>query len=205
RSPSLGSTGLGVLGHHHPSSNLDDSSLPPTRTAARAHPHRAEQVLPRSRARHGRHRPHRGHRRRSRAPVATPALPVSAPLHPPTPGSTSGSPATPPAGSGTRASPLVVSAGNSGMLVTGPDAGGQPLVKVFDAATQHLRYQFQAYAASFHGGVRVAVADVNGDGTPDVVTGPGQGGGSQGRGFSVANGTPFAGALGGVHAVSAVQ
>ena len=38
-------------------------------------------------------------------------------------------------------------------------------------------FNFYAYAPNFTGGVRVAVGDVNGDGTPDIITAPGAGGG----------------------------
>jgi hypothetical protein len=67
----------------------------------------------------------------------------------------------------------------STLLVTAPGAGGGPEVKVFDAQTMALKYDFFAYSPLFIGGVRVAVADVNGDGTPDIVTGPGPGGGPE--------------------------
>ncbi len=69
----------------------------------------------------------------------------------------------------------------------GADAGGGPQVTVFDAAGHTLR-SFQAYAAAFTGGVRVAVGDVTGDGVPDVVTAPGAGGGPDVRVFDGASG-----------------
>jgi hypothetical protein len=56
---------------------------------------------------------------------------------------------------------------------------GGPEVKVYDAATGTLKFDFFAYNPSFTGGVRVAVGDVNGDGIPDIVTAPGPGGGPQ--------------------------
>ncbi len=74
-------------------------------------------------------------------------------------------------------------------LVTGAGAGGGPHVKVFDGA--HLlprddaraavepfeAHGFFAYDAGFHGGVSVAVGDVDGDGVGDIITGAGPGGG----------------------------
>jgi len=62
------------------------------------------------------------------------------------------------------------------IFATGADAGGAPQVNVYDADTQLLRYSFYAYSPGFTGGVRVAVADVNGDGSDDVITGAGPGG-----------------------------
>lgn len=52
---------------------------------------------------------------------------------------------------------------------------GKPLVKVYEASTNDLLYSFFAYPQSFRGGVRVAVADVNGDSTPDIIVAPGAG------------------------------
>jgi hypothetical protein len=63
-----------------------------------------------------------------------------------------------------------------GEIVTGPGAGGGPLVKIFDGSGRQLA-AFFAYDPNFRGGVRVAAADVSGDGLADIVTGAGLGGG----------------------------
>jgi hypothetical protein len=74
-------------------------------------------------------------------------------------------------------------------ITTGAGAGGTSHVKVIDAskigqlqsnaeiANSALPGQFLAYNPLFSGGVTVAVADLNGDGILDVVTGAGPGGG----------------------------
>jgi FG-GAP repeat len=67
---------------------------------------------------------------------------------------------------------------------TGADAGGGPEVKVYNAATNQLKFDFLAYDPQFTGGVRVATGDVNGDGFPDIITAPGPGGGPNVRVFS---------------------
>jgi hypothetical protein len=61
-------------------------------------------------------------------------------------------------------------------VVCGADAGGPPLVRVFDAATGRRLAEIMAYEPTFRGGVRVAVGDVNADGATDVITvsGPGR-------------------------------
>jgi streptogramin lyase len=64
-------------------------------------------------------------------------------------------------------------------FATGADAGAGPQVNVYDAATGALKASFFAFAPAFAGGVRVAVADVNGDGTEDVICAAGPGGGPQ--------------------------
>jgi FG-GAP repeat len=48
-------------------------------------------------------------------------------------------------------------------------------VRVFNGKTLASLSSFFAYAPSFTGGVRVATGDVNGDGTPDLITGAGPG------------------------------
>ena len=61
--------------------------------------------------------------------------------------------------------------------MTGADAGGPPLVRVFDDAGGVPVLSFNAYDPAFLGGVRVAAGDTNGDGFADIITGPGFGGG----------------------------
>jgi hypothetical protein len=62
-------------------------------------------------------------------------------------------------------------------IVTGPGQGAGPHVKVFGATTGVELDSLLAYPANFEGGVRVATGDVNGDGTADILTGAGPGGG----------------------------
>jgi hypothetical protein len=62
------------------------------------------------------------------------------------------------------------------IIAVGADAGGLPEVKVYDAKTAQLKFQFLAFDPSFTGGVRVAVGDVHGDGVPDIIVGSGPGG-----------------------------
>jgi hypothetical protein len=66
--------------------------------------------------------------------------------------------------------------------------GGGPRVRVFDAQTgiqvAGALGNFFAYSADFTGGVFVAFGDVNGDGSDDIVTGPGAGGGPNVKVFS---------------------
>jgi RHS repeat-associated protein len=115
-----------------------------------------------------------------------------------------------PTGSGPAASPAARGGGTNSpagfspasseslgpIIVTGPDAGAPPLVKVFNALTGQEEFQFLAYDASFRGGVRVAAADVNGDGIPDVITAPGPGMAPEIKVFDGRNGAQLAGPAG---------
>ncbi|HEY1377553.1 MAG TPA: FG-GAP-like repeat-containing protein [Gemmataceae bacterium] len=66
-------------------------------------------------------------------------------------------------------------------------ATGAPRVWLYNGDGT-LKRTFLAYDASFKGGVRVATADVNGDGVLDVVTGAGPGGGPHIKVFDGATG-----------------
>jgi hypothetical protein len=63
------------------------------------------------------------------------------------------------------------------LMAVGADIGSAPTVRVFNFTTGQQMFNITAYNAAFLGGVRVAVGDVNGDGTPDIITAPGAGGG----------------------------
>ena len=63
------------------------------------------------------------------------------------------------------------------MIVTGEDIGSrsQPWVTVVDSATGATLNRFLAYESGFRGGVRVALGDVVGDGTEQIITASGPG------------------------------
>ncbi len=65
---------------------------------------------------------------------------------------------------------------NVKLIATGADAGGGPHVRVYEAGTSILKFNFFPYEPTFTGGVRVAVGDVNGDGVDDIITIPEAGG-----------------------------
>jgi hypothetical protein len=61
------------------------------------------------------------------------------------------------------------------VIAMGAAFGGRPLVNVIDAVSGQLLTSFFAYSKSFRGGVRVAVADLDGDGNAEIITAPGPG------------------------------
>ena len=69
-------------------------------------------------------------------------------------------------------------------MVRGEGRGGLPEVRGFKARGTLLA-SFLAYDAGFRGSVRLAMGDVNGDGTEEIITGAGPGGGPQVRVFDV--------------------
>jgi hypothetical protein len=62
-------------------------------------------------------------------------------------------------------------------IITAPDAGGGPLIKVFNGSDASLLVAFNAYDPALLTGVHVAAGDLNGDGKAEIITAPGQGGG----------------------------
>lgn len=68
-------------------------------------------------------------------------------------------------------------------IVVGAGAGGGPHVRIFSRRGALDSGGFFAYALKFHGGVRVAAADLDGDGRAEIVTGAGAGGGPHVRIF----------------------
>lgn len=85
---------------------------------------------------------------------------------------------------------------SDGIVVTGADAGGGPDVKVVDARTGQVKFNFFAYDPDFTGGVRVAAGDVNGDGVPDIICAAGPGGGPNVTVFDGTTGRRMPGAIG---------
>ena len=70
--------------------------------------------------------------------------------------------------------PLVVS-----YFAIGAGDGTSPQVNVYNVKTDALVASFYAFDPGFGGGVNVAVADVNGDGPPDIICAAGASGGPQ--------------------------
>lgn len=69
-------------------------------------------------------------------------------------------------------------------IIVGAGKGGGPLVRIFNKDGRLLTGGFFAYDRNFRGGVNVAAIDLNGDGTNEIITGAGTGGGPQVRIFN---------------------
>src|SRR5207248_6721301 len=69
-------------------------------------------------------------------------------------------------------------------VVAGTGPGSATHVRVLDGKDQHELFAVDPFEATFTGGVFVAAGDVNGDGVPDLVVTPDEGGGPRVRVFS---------------------
>lgn len=76
------------------------------------------------------------------------------------------------------------------LFAVSTDSGGGPIVKISFA--DGSGFSFFAYDTSFTGGVRTAIGDVNGDGTPDLITAAGPGGGPHVVIWTITPGVPYA-------------
>jgi RHS repeat-associated protein len=82
------------------------------------------------------------------------------------------------------------------VLFAGSGMGDAPVVKAYAADTGALMFTRTAYESSFTGGVRVAAADLSGDGFPDLVVAPGPGSGPHIRVLDGHTGDQIPGPLG---------
>ncbi|QEL16832.1 Ig-like domain repeat protein [Limnoglobus roseus] len=62
-------------------------------------------------------------------------------------------------------------------VVTGTGPGVRPMVRVLDGVTGRTLFEVMPFEAGFTGGVYVATGDVTGDGVPDLIVTPDEGGG----------------------------
>ncbi|HEX9664717.1 MAG TPA: putative glycoside hydrolase [Patescibacteria group bacterium] len=69
-------------------------------------------------------------------------------------------------------------------IVTGTERGGGPQIRIFNNQGKLINPGFFAYGKDFRGGVNVAIGDLNGDGTSEIIAGAGVGGGPHIRVFN---------------------
>lgn len=69
-------------------------------------------------------------------------------------------------------------------IITAPGPGAGPHIKIFKIDGS-LIGEFMAYRGDFRGGVYVAVADIDGDGSPEIITGPASLGGPHVKVFDI--------------------
>src|SRR5262245_32781875 len=82
------------------------------------------------------------------------------------------------------------------VIATGAGPGDPPYVRAFDGETAELNFAVQPFGPTITGGIRVAMADFNADGYPDVAAAPGFGGPAQVKTLDGQTGQELAGALG---------
>jgi hypothetical protein len=69
-------------------------------------------------------------------------------------------------------------------IIAGAGPGGEPRVRVFDGGSLGRLQDFNAFNTGFVGGVRVAAADLNGDGKVDLLVSVGSGSAPGVKGFN---------------------
>lgn len=75
--------------------------------------------------------------------------------------------------------------GQRWQLLVAPERNAPPTVKVFNLSATNVPVKsFSAFATSFRGGLRLAGADLDGDGVGEIIAGAGGGGGPQVRIFT---------------------
>jgi len=86
---------------------------------------------------------------------------------------------------GDTGSATLSSTASSYRIAVAPESGSPPTVRVFTKSGSEVVASFDAYDASYTGGVRLTMGDVDGDGAEEIVTVPGPGGGPQVRVFDL--------------------
>ena len=91
--------------------------------------------------------------------------------------------------------PVSIKVGRPAIYAASVRSGAPPYVRVIEGVTNSIKFTITPYVTSFTGGVQVALADLNCDGVPDIVTAPGRGMAPQVRVFDGRTGQPFLGYL----------